>query len=343
MDPDAFTPVPHFTNQGIFKAKPLDELRLIKGIEFPSVKTIVASSFGMNQQFLSTRAAGGSSMMNVKIAAGSMYTVLFGLLHLPDPSGKTLSEVDAACALPPASASSSAAVLCPAVVALQAQPSPELTAASAPQANPAPELTTAPLAPASASSPAPLAFLAGSAAGASERPYVLRRRITTKRTDGVARASAVLQGPQHEAIFILAWKDFRPLLDWPSRSALARACKHVARSDVEFLRKLRWSFQVEAVLVRRVPVLQRALLDLPAALSVVSVALSCWRDLVGHMAFPHSDDAISLIVDVMLTVGIAASPRVVDGAKQAIRARHEAAVFDNLVCRCLEAIGHKPE
>jgi hypothetical protein len=328
MDPDAFTPVPHFTNQGIFKAKPLDELRLIKGIEFPSVKTIVASSFGMNQQFLSTRAAGGSSMMNVKIAAGSMYTVLFGLLRLPDPSGKTLSEVDAACALPPA---------------LQAQPSPELTAASAPQANPAPELTTAPLAPASASSPAPLAFLAGSAAGASERPYVLRRRITTKRTDGVARASAVLQGPQHEAIFILAWKEFRPLLDWPSRSALARACKHVARSDVEFLRKLRWSFQVEAVLVRRVPVLQRALLDLPAALSVVSVALSCWRDLVGHMAFPHSDDAISLIVDVMLTVGIAASPRVVDGAKQAIRARHEAAVFDNLVCRCLEAIGHKPE
>jgi hypothetical protein len=338
MDPDAFTPVPHFTNQGIFKAKQLDEFRLIKGIEFPSVKTMVLSSFGMNQQFLSTRAAGGSSMMNVKIAAGSMYTVLFGLLHLPDPSGKTLSEVDAACALPPASASSSAAVLCPAVVALQAQPAPELTAASAPQANPAPELATAPLAPASASSPAHW-----SAAVASERPYVLRRRVTMKRTVGVARVSAVLQGKSHEAVFMLARREFRHLLDWPSRSALARACKHVARSDVEFLRKLRWSFQVEAVLVRRVPVLRRALLDLPAALSVVSVALSCWRDLVGHMAFPQSDDALSLVVDVMLTVGIAVSPRVVDGAKQAIRARHEAAVLDNLVCRCLEAIGHKPE
>jgi hypothetical protein len=153
----------------------------------------------------------------------------------------------------------------------------------------------------------------------------------------------VLQGKSHEAVFMLARREFRHLLDWPSRSALARACKHVARSDVEFLRKLRWSFQVEAVLVRRVPVLRRALLDLPAALSVVSVALSCWRDLVGHMAFPQSDDALSLVVDVMLTVGIAVSPRVVDGAKQAIRARHEAAVFDNLVCRCLAAIGHKPE
>ena len=341
MDPDAFTPVPHFTNQGIFKAKPLDELRMIKGVEFPSMKSIVLASFGVNQQFLSTKGAGGTSMMKVKIAAGSMYTVLFGLLHLPDTSGKTLSEVDAACALPPASASSSAAVLCPAVVALQAQPSPELTAASAPQANPAPQLTTAPLAPASASSPAPLAFLAGSAAVASERPYVLRR-MSTKRTAVAARASVVLQAPTHEATLMLAGRHCRLWLDWHGRSALARACKHVARSDVEFLRKLRWSFQVEAVLVRRVPVLQRALLDLPAALSVVSVALSCWRDLVGHMAFPQSHDEISLIVNVMLTVGIAVSPCVVEGAKQAIRARHEAAVLDNLVCRCLEALGRKP-
>ena len=140
MDPDAFTPVPHFTSQGIFKAKPLDQLRMIKGIEFPSLKTIVSSSFGMNQQFLSTK-TGASSMLNVKIAEGSMYTVLFGLLRLQDPSGKTLSEVGAACALPPASALSSASASSaplPRVSALlsalelpPAPPAPELTAASA--------------------------------------------------------------------------------------------------------------------------------------------------------------------------------------------------------------------
>jgi hypothetical protein len=177
-----------------------------------------------------------------------------------------------------------------------------------------------------------------------ERPYVLRR-VNTKSdlAGGKAKASAVWEGPRHEATFALARKDLGLWLDWPSRSAVARACKHVARSDVEFLRKLRWSFQVETVLVRRVPVLQRALLNLPAALSVVSAALSCWRDLVGHMSFPQDHDAISLIVDVMLTVGIAVSPRVVEVAKQAIRARHEAAVFDNMVCRCLEALGRKPE
>jgi hypothetical protein len=337
MDPDAFSPVPHFTTQGIFKAKRFDEVRMIKGIEFPSLKTIVSSSFCVNQQFLSTKAAGGSSMLKVKIAAGSMYTVLFGLLHLPNPSGKTLSEVevDVACALPPASASSSASAspsapgLLPASLALELEPTFPVTASASSPKEPCHP-------PVPASSPAHR-----SAAVASERPYVLRR-MTTKQTAVVGKASAVWQTPRHEATLVLAMKEVGLLLDWPDRSAIARACKHVARSDIVFLRKLRWNFQVEAVLVRRVPVLQRALLDLPEALSVVSVALSCWRASVGTLAIPQSHDAISLVADAMLTVGIAVSPRVAEGAKQAIRARHEAAVFDNLVCRCLEALGHKP-
>jgi len=326
MDPDAFTPVPHFTSQGIFKAKPLDQLRMIKGIEFPSLKTIVSSSFGMNQQFLSTK-TGPSSMLNVKIAEGSMYTVLFGLLRLQDPSGKTLSEVGAACALPPASALSSASA--------SSAPLPRVSALLS-----ALELLPAPPAPppASASSPAHR-----SAAVASKRPYVLRQ-VTTKHNHVVAKAPAVWKGPRHEATFACARTDIALWLDWPSRSAVTRTCKHVARSaDLAFLRKLRWSFQVEAVLVRRVPVLQRARLDLPAALSVVSAALACWRDLVGRMAFPESHDEISLVVDVMLTVGIAVSPCMVEGAKPTIRARHDTVLLDKLVCRCLEVLGHSSE
>ena len=309
MDPDAFTPVPHFATQGIFKAKPSDEARMMKGMEFPSLKTMMSSSFGMNQQFLSTK-TGAASMLHVKIATGSMYTVLFGLLHLPDPSGTTLSEVDVAGALPTASASS---------------------LASAPSHNePRPP-------PVSASSPAHL-----SADVASERPYVLRR-IGTKRNASVARASAVWKGPCDQAALVLARKDLVLWLDWSSRSALARGCTHIAISDLAFLRKLRWSFRVEAVIVRRVSVLQRLFLDLPAALSVVSVALSCWRSVVSQLVLPESDAKISLIVDVMLTVGIAISPCAVEGAKLAIRARHEAAVFDALVCRCLGALGHEPD
>ena len=127
-------------------------------------------------------------------------------------------------------------------------------------------------------------------------------------------------------------------LDWSTQMALALVCRRVAHSDLEFWSTLKFNFKIEGLVLRRVRILQMAGLDLPTALGVMSAAIASWRFAVSRLHFVQDDARSDLIVDVMLTLGIAVAPLPAESAKRHIRARHQADVFDTMVIRCMRIL-----
>jgi hypothetical protein len=348
VDPNVFNPIPHFTTQAIFKLKGFNDDRHLKGLHLPSLTSTLESSVGINQAWVSSK-NGHSHMLDVKIEPGSFYSVLCGLLQIEDMDAKTLCEFGAAASsLPSASAS-----------LVSASASLKSASASLPSASP---LVSFPLA--SVSSNCGAYSEPELASSEAQRPasvdtafprdelsqppaqQVRRPRYFQKSAPCVVQAACISVAPAlalaapdviGAPAAVMACSDMRLglWLDWSTKIALAVVCRRVAHSDLEFFGTLKFSFKIESLIFRRLRILQMAGLDLPTALGVMSAAIASWRFAVTRLHFAQNDVRNDLIVDVMLTLGIAVAPLPAESAKRYIRARHQADVFDTMVMRCM--------
>ena len=349
VDPNVFNPIPHFTTQTIFKLKGFNHDRHLKGLQLPSLSSAFDSSVGINQAFVSSK-NGHSHMLDVKIEPGSFYSVLCGLLQIEDIGGKTLCEFGAgASSLPSASVSlesasaslESASASLPSASHLVAFPLASVSSNYAPFS----ELESSePQRPSSVASAFPRDELSQPPAQQIRRvrylqksgPFVVQAAFGSSAPADALAAPEVIGAPAA----VMACADMRlgVWLDWSTQMALARVCRRVAHSDLEFWSTLKFNFKIEGLILRRVRILQMAGLDLPTALGVMSAAIQSWRFAVSRLHFVQDDARSDLIVDVMLTLGIAVAPLPAESAKRHIRARHQADVFDTMVIRCMRIL-----